>query len=171
MKTTVRDLTGQRFGKLTVVQREPRPNTSRAFWLCHCDCGKHAVKMGKYLTCGDTKSCGCDQAEMRARGNAKYGDTIAHHDHMREYSIWRSMKSRCYTKSTSNYRFYGGKGVTVCPEWLDSFLNFYRDMGECPEGFTLDRINPFGNYEPANCRWLSWAEQHRNLRVHHAALR
>lgn len=167
--TTVRDLTGQRFGKLTVLKREPKDNP-RAFWRCRCDCGQSTVKMGKYLTNGDTGSCGCDQRAMRARGNPKYGDMIAHFDHMREYHIWRGMKSRCYTKSASNYRFYGAKGVTVHEPWRESFQNFYRDMGPCPSNFTLDRIDPFGNYEPANCRWLSWDEQHRNLR-RHAALR
>lgn len=168
--TQAKDLTGQRFGKLLVLHREPKDNP-RTFWRCRCDCGQSTVKMGKYLTSGDTRSCGCDQRAMRQRGNPKYADTIAHRDHRREYTIWRSMKSRCLVKSSSNYRFYGAKGVTVCEAWRDDFAAFYRDMGPCPENYTLDRIDPFGHYEPANCRWLSWDEQHRNLRRHHAALR
>jgi hypothetical protein len=164
--TNVKDLTGMRFGQLLVIQRSPRPNNPRAFWECRCDCGRIAVKMGKYLLNGDTTSCGCAQVAHRARGNPKHGAIIARLDHRREYTIWRSMKSRCYTKSSSNYRFYGARGVTVCERWLDSFLNFLADMGPCPEGLTLDRIDPFGNYEHNNCRWASWADQHRNLRSH-----
>jgi hypothetical protein len=170
--TKAKDLTGQRFGKLTVVCRSDPPNpTRRAHWLCRCDCGADAVKNGKYLLCGDTTSCGCDQRAMRARGNPKYGATIARLDHRREYTIWRSMKSRCLTPSSSNYRFYGAKGVAVCDRWRDDFCAFLADMGPCPEGYTLDRIDPFGHYTPDNCRWATWAEQHKNLRSHHAARR
>lgn len=163
--TTAKDLTGERFGKLRVLHREPKENP-RAFWRCLCDCGTETVKMGKYLLCGDTNSCGCEQRASRARGNPRQGGGTAS---MREYGIWRSMKSRCYVKSSSNYRYYGAKGVTVCDRWLKDFRVFLADMGPCPENYTIDRIDPCGNYEPANCRWLSWPDQHRNLRSHHAA--
>ena len=155
------DLTGLRFGKLTVLHREPKTWSNRAFWRCLCDCGEVAIKMGKYLKCGDTKSCGCTQSAMRAAGNPKYGGA-ARRDHPREYTIWRSMKSRCLTPSSSNYRFYGGRGVTVCDRWRDDFMAFMADMGPCPGGLTLDRINPHGNYEPGNCRWVTHAENVRN---------
>lgn len=166
--STARDLTGQRFGVLVVIQRAPANTsaTKRAHWLCRCDCGVEIVKLGKYLICGDTRSCGCVQAAMWSRGNPKHGAVIASTDYPREYSIWRSMKSRCYVESSSNYRFYGARGVTVCDRWLNDFRAFVADMGRCPADFTIDRIDPTGNYEPANCRWLSWAEQHRNLRRH-----
>lgn len=159
-----KDLTGMRFGSLLVIARAPSdPITSRAFWTCQCDCGQRVDKNGKYLLCGDTRSCGCSQRAMRQRGNPKHGAVIAFRAHKREYSIWRSMKSRCFTASSSNYRFYGAKGVTVCDRWLD-FLAFVADMGPCPANHTLDRIDPFGNYEPSNCRWASWETQHQNLR-------
>jgi hypothetical protein len=166
--TKAKDLKGQRFGKLTVLARDYGVEDSRAHWLCLCDCGSTATKKGKYLLNGDTRSCGCDQREMRANGNPKYGGNAASR---REYTIWRSMKSRCLTPSSSNYRFYGGRGVTVCDRWRDDFNAFLADMGLCPEGYTLDRIDPFGHYEPDNCRWASWETQHKNLRSHHAALR
>jgi hypothetical protein len=163
--TSVKDLTGQRFGQLTVIDRAPRANP-RAFWRCRCDCGTITVKMGKYLLCGDTHSCGCAQRTMRAAGNPLQGN--ARNLHKREYTIWRSMKSRCSTPSSSNYKFYGAKGVTVCDRWRDDFRTFFADMGPCPANWTLDRIDPAGHYEPGNCRWASWDTQHKNLRSHAA---
>jgi hypothetical protein len=158
--TTAKDLTGQTFGKLTVVGRtEPTRPSRRVHWLCVCECGERTVKNGKYLLCGDTGSCGCDQRAYRAKGNVRYGTLRADYKH--EYTIWRSMKSRCKTKSSSNYRFYGAKGITFCDEWSD-FSVFLRDMGPCPKDHTLDRIDTAGNYEPRNCRWATWDTQHNN---------
>lgn len=159
------DLTGQRFGNLVVLHREPRPDNPRCFWRCVCDCGTETVKMGKYLTNGDTRSCGCVQRAYRAKGNVTHGGSKGG-TKTREYRAWRDMKCRCYTKTSSNFRFYGGRGVTVCDRWRNDFPAFLADMGPCPDGLTLDRINPFGNYEPDNCRWATWSEQHRNLRRH-----
>lgn len=158
------DLTGKTFGKLTVLSYAGTMK-DRALWNCRCECGKVKVKIGKYLKNGDTRSCGCMQQWHRATGNRKYGIGKGKM-RRREYTIWRSMKSRCYTKSSSNYRFYGAKGVTVCDRWRDNFLAFLEDMGPVPTDFTLDRIDPAGNYEPSNCRWASWDLQHRNLRRH-----
>lgn len=161
MLTTVKDLTGQVFGKLTVLERAPRPGSKRAFWLCRCVCGQQTVKMGKYLLSGDTSSCGCEQKAMRARGNAKYG-AIQAKDHPREYSIWRSMKSRCYVRSSSNYKFYGALGVTICDRWRGDFSAFLSDMGVCPPEHTIDRIENDKGYEPGNCRWATWEMQLNN---------
>jgi len=154
-------LVGQRFGRLLVVA--PAQGVRRSYWLCQCDCGQRAVKMGKYLLNGDTQSCGCKQDEYRAQGNHKYDDMPI--THRREYISWRSMKSRCYVVSSSNYRFYGARGVTVCDRWRDDFAAFVEDMGRRPEGLTLDRIDPEGHYEPSNCRWATWEVQHKNLRA------
>jgi hypothetical protein len=168
--TTAPDLIGQRFGQLVVLSRAPANTnaTKRAHWLCRCDCGTEIVKLGKYLLCGDTSSCGCAQRAMRERGNVKHGGIIGGHK-MREYGIWRSMKSRCYVRSSSNFKFYGAVGVTICEQWREDFPAFLRDMGPCPQNYSIDRIDPNGNYEPSNCRWASWAVQHVNTRRHHAA--
>lgn len=157
------NLTGQRFGQLTVIGRADGENRKRSYWRCQCDCGTECVKLGKYLTIGHTKSCGCAQRAYRAKGNQKYGG-IAKTTHKREYTIWRSMKSRCTTPSSSNFKFYGGRGVTICDRWRDDFSAFMADMGRCPEGQTLDRIDPNGHYTPENCRWATWETQHRNTR-------
>src|SRR4029077_3212463 len=112
------DLTGVRFGQL-VVLTQALTRKNRACWLCVCDCGVHTVKKAKYLLNGDTSSCGCEQRASRARGNPLQGN--ARNLHKREYTIWRSMKSRCYVTSSSNYRFYGARGVTVCDRWRSDF--------------------------------------------------
>lgn len=156
------DLTGKRIGKLSVEGREPR-DSRRTFWRCRCDCGTVCVKMGKYLSNGDTRSCGCDQRHYRATGRVIHGG-ILKGVKSREYRIWRSMKSRCLTPSSSNFRFYGGIGVAVCDRWKDDFAAFAADMGPCPAGYTLDRIDSAGHYEPSNCRWASWSLQHNNTR-------
>jgi hypothetical protein len=161
-RTTVKTLTGQRFGKLVVIERAHRPDSARAFWTCRCDCGTVAVKMGKYLLSGDTSSCGCAQVAMRKRGNMKYGDSPANSS--REYGIWRSMKSRCYIESSNNYRHYGARGIRICDRWRDDFAAFLEDMGRCPKGWTLDRKDPNGHYEPDNCRWATWDTQAANKR-------
>lgn len=168
-QTTAHDLTGRRFGRLVALHRSPGRTPKRAYWLCRCDCGQQAVKMAKYLRNGDTQSCGCEQRDMRAAGNPRQGNAC--NLRPREYTIWRSMKSRCYVRSSSNYRFYGAKGVRVCDRWRNDFRAFIADMGPCPANYTIDRINPHGDYEPSNCRWESWAVQHRNIRKRHAASR
>lgn len=159
MWTQARDLTGQRFGKLVALERADHPST-RAHWRCRCDCGNEATKNSKYLLCGDTRSCGCDQRAMRAAGNQRYGRLPK--SYPREYSIWRSVKSRCCTKSSAGYEHYGAKGITICDRWRDDFAAFLADMGPCPDGLTIDRRDPAGHYTPDNCRWATWAVQAAN---------
>lgn len=108
---------------------------------------------------GDTASCGCLRSEVAAKLNAKHG--LAHSGST--YDIWVLMRQRCNNPKATGYRYYGGLGVTVCKRW-DDYELFLQDMGERPAGLTLDREDPFGNYEPGNCRWVDWAEQNRNKR-------
>jgi hypothetical protein len=156
------DIAGQRFGLLTVQRRADRPDSTRAWWHCLCDCGQPTVTMGKYLRCGDTRSCGCLQTQYRSCGNYKHGGAVQ--GLSREYRCWRDMKERCSNPNKRNYRWYGALGVTVCDRWRKNFPAFLADMGPCPPKHSLDRIDPFGNYEPDNCRWADWTTQCANKR-------
>lgn len=159
------DMAGRRVGLLTVIERAHKPNSTRAWWRCRCDCGNETITMGKYLRSGDTRSCGCVQRQCRAAGNPKAGHGGATGGMLtREYRSWRDMKERCSNPRKQNYRFYGGKGVTVCERWRASYPAFLADMGKCPQGLSLDRIDPAGNYEPSNCRWADWPTQCANRR-------
>lgn len=154
------DLTGQRFGRLTVL--EALPGNRRTCWRCVCDCGQETVVgSGHHLTSGHTESCGCLRYERLKAANTKHGNRRS-----RLYNIWAHMRQRCSNPQNKDFNYYGGRGVTVCSEWVDDFSAFqewaldngYRD------DLTLDRINPDGNYEPQNCRWATMAEQNRNRR-------
>ena len=82
----------------------------------------------------------------------------------KEHRVWQAMKSRCYYKTHNNYKDYGGRGITVCEKWKNDFMAFYKDMGKCPKGYSIDRINNDGNYEPSNCRWADQTHQNINRR-------
>jgi len=155
------DLAGKRFGKLLVKERATNRSKSVVHWLCVCDCGNQSIVASQNLKNQTTKSCGCLRKEQgRLAGlRSKVHGMIKTPTH----NSWTSMKIRCSNPLDNNYRFYGAKGVTVCEQWMD-FQNFLADMGERPEGTSLDRINPFGNYEPSNCRWATAETQLQNTR-------
>lgn len=152
------DLTGERFGRLTVVSRNGSKGNS-ATWNCKCDCGNDCVITHRELVSGDTKSCGCIRKERN--NNTKHGQRWT-----RLYGVWSGMKQRCSNPNNHAYRYYGAKGVCTCEEWQKDFMVFYdwAMSNGYRKNLTIDRINPFGNYEPSNCRWISLSEQAKNKR-------
>lgn len=156
------DLLGQRFGRLVVLEEvERRDNGGRVKWLCKCDCGKKVEVVGKDLKNGHTQSCGCLRQELLGNRSRKHGMSKT-----ALYHVWDNMMSRCYRKSCSHYHNYGGRGITVCEEWArdrNSFFEWARHSGY-KENLQLDRINNDGNYEPANCRFVTSQQNGRNTR-------
>ena len=147
------DLTGQRFGRLVVLSRQGSVGKKVA-WLCLCDCGNKKVIESGNLKTERTKSCGCFQKEQRFK-HGMYG--------IPEYRVWGAMLQRCKNKSNSRYKDYGGRGIAVCRRW-ERFKNFYADMGDCPNGLTLERIDNDKGYFPDNCKWATMKEQRNNSR-------
>jgi len=163
------DITGEKFGRLTALKMVYEPGKD-SMVECRCDCGNVTTKLVYNLRSGNTKSCGCLALEHNSeQGKRVIQKMIAarrRHGMSKTptYAAWRDAKNRCCRTQDSHYHLYGGRGIRMCQEWLDSFAAFLHDMGECPPGMTLDRIDVNGNYEPGNCRWLSMAEQSRNTR-------
>lgn len=154
-------LAGMTFGRLTVLRREGS-RKGGVLWRCRCTCGNVAFVNTASLNSGNTRSCGCIRTEriVACRRKIKHGKADSS-----EYVAWLNMRKRCYDTNAINYHNYGGRGISVCQAWRESFEAFYRDMGDKPEpGHSLDRIDPDGNYEPSNCRWASRAVQNANTR-------
>lgn len=151
-----KNMIGSRFNRLLVVRKSNRVGRN-TYWDCICDCGAERTVSTSHLMLRHTQSCGCLQKEItkkRATKHGMYGTSI--------YKIWAGMISRCYTKSNPIYKYYGGRGVTVCDKWR-AFDGFYADVGDRPEGKSLDRWPDMnGNYEPSNVRWATNTEQANN---------
>jgi hypothetical protein len=155
------DLTGQRFGRLIVLQDVGRSPEHTVLWRCRCDCGAETVVRSVALRTGHTRSCGCLQPET-ARKQIKHGharDTGS----SKTYASWEAMIQRCCNPNSTHYSYYGGRGIAVCKRWR-SFENFLADMGERPLGLTLDRTNNARGYSRANCKWVTRKEQANNRR-------
>lgn len=152
------DITGRKFNKLLVIKKNGSDNRKEVLWLCKCECGNFITVPGYRLRHGDTKSCGCNKREMISKANSKHG-----HSGDRLYKIWTDMRRRCLNPRRREFKWYGGKGVKITPEW-DSFMCFsnWAEESGYKDNLTIDRIDGDGDYSPQNCRWISISEQQRN---------
>lgn len=150
---------GERFNSYTVIRQIPPPGRARV--ECLCDCGTVKIVSLYDLRSGTTKSCGCYARKRMANLNRTHGLSRTHP----LFSTWSAMKDRCHNTRSPSYPRYGGRGIQVCDEWRKSFVSFIAHVGDRPEGgYTLDRINNDGNYEPGNVRWATWTQQVANRR-------
>lgn len=164
-----KDITGQKFGRLTVIERLENDKWKQARWKCLCECGNYTICITRDLKKGAVKSCGCLHKEIVKKVNTKHGLKKT-----RLYRLWNTIKRRCYNKNSEKYKNYGGREITMCDEWKNDFKVFHdwayangydenAPKGSC----TIDRINVNGNYEPSNCRWTTNKEQQRNRSNNH----
>lgn len=154
------NLEGQQFGRL-LVKEQAEHIKGRTAWRCLCDCGTEYNAVSWTLLSGHTKSCGCwkrDNGVEQGKRRVKHGMTNS-----QAFTRWRSMISRCENPKNSSYARYGGRGITICSEWRNSFEQYLSDVGFPPfEGAQLDRIDNDGNYEPSNVRWSSPVDNANN---------
>lgn len=159
-----KQLTESRYGRYTVLHRDTTRSGKNAYWVCRCDCGTERSVRIDILRNGAVVSCGCYNADtLSARATV--------HGHARDgaetptYRTWHGMLQRCSNPANKKWPDYGGRGIRVCDRWAQSFEAFVADMGERPDGKTLDRLDPHGDYTPDNCRWATVAEQNRHKRL------
>lgn len=153
------DLTGFKFGRLEAISYINGSRKVKCKWLCFCDCGNEAVISTHNLTSGKTKSCGCISSELAVKRNTRHGMR-----HTKVYRTWAAIINRCRSEKSTGYHNYGGRGIDVCDRWLD-FSCFYSDMGDQPNGSSIERIDVDSGYSPDNCIWIDNFKQAANRRT------
>lgn len=155
------DLTGIKFGKLTVLRQGPHSGKFLK-WYCICECGNESLVFASALRTGITKSCGCLRGEKHGESNFyKRG----HRKESKEYKSWCHIKQRCFNPNSKSFKHYGARGITMCDEWKNSYSAFLDSVGRCPsDKVSIDRIDNLGNYAPGNCKWSNYSEQNKNRR-------
>lgn len=146
------NMIGRKFGRLMVLSDNNIRQNKRIMWLCICDCGVQLYVRGDHLQQKATQSCGCTKGDSHNMSKTK------------TYITWCNMISRCVNPNNKHYKNYGDRGIKVCPRWLNSFTNFFKDMGKHPTNMFIDRKNNNKGYSPSNCRWVTRKQNQRNMR-------
>lgn len=161
MSNNFTNLIGKKYGELQIIEQIKNDKNGHSKVKCKCSCGKTINVLLDNLKTGHSKSCGCKKGYMISKKKKTHGKC-----NTKLYKVWHNIKNRCYNKNNKRYKDYGGRGITICDEWLNDFMSFYNWAmnNGYKEGLSIDRINNDGNYEPNNCRWVTNKVQNNNKR-------